>query len=297
MHGHSIEDRFIGHIDREAEQVRSDRYTGDPKFDRIIDSWEQVKPDFDDFSDVYSEEQIAAQKLRYQEKIAAAQQERKIGVRSKEAIASEYVFMEIFQNLGWGETEHFIVCISPASDFANLCEHTDYYLAIYLKDENGQVNYQKGLYLAIDQTTNESIQALEEKIKGIKNKLRRGNIHETEHFLPDSPEDTNRGKLKLPQIILGANREKIAELRNKITTDPESLKTDPTQIDAWEQIEKQLEWQMHVLKKNKGSFEARRTCQRALEIVSEIKKEKEKELGWHKSSFDPVQERILNSLH
>lgn len=203
--------------------------TGSELFDRrVVTQWESLRPRIDEFSDVHSGDE------RERDRELVRVRESEYRARPGSSMRLEYMMLDGFESRNWlGETTE----VMPASRYDDLINGVDMVIRFDRGDEGS-------LFLGVDVTTSPDAGVLREKIERTARWLEQGKTATVKYYR--SGDGTIRGRLHLPRVVLGTDRENTQRLYDDFVrglSEREAMRVvdlHPLQIELLRQIQHQL---------------------------------------------------------
>lgn len=162
---------------------------------------EKRRPQPKDFQDVYSQDEIKQD----EEEVARLENNEFDPNYQQKPRAAEYLIATAVDSGGWLEQEDFETKVSLASKYDDYNNATD--LVVTATDENGE-----SIHLGIDVTTSEIDTEIDDKLRQVKNQLKKDKLPEIKYYSPEGGSNDQKGRLKMPKVIVSLDSETLPEL-------------------------------------------------------------------------------------
>lgn len=217
----------------------------DPRIDDFIAKsrkrWEPERPKLEQFMPPREAQAMTAE---------LEEMKKEFGDKTPESIAAEFMVMEGIYEYGWtgggkteGREEPADVYVIPASESDDIKNGID--LVVAIREGDGE-----WMYLGIDVTTTQDMVELREKLERTIHPLQdKKSPHVDFYYSSDSPDKTI-GRIDLPRVVIGIDKERIGELSNDFLHNPGSLAEHPIQLEINQEIIDQLTTAIEIIVNN-----------------------------------------------
>lgn len=192
--------------------------------------WDKERPTFEDFMDpeeaVIKREELEARKAKMQP-------------QTREAIAGEYAVIEGVYDGYWLsgnpdmksqiDDEAFV---APTSEYDDIENHTDLVVAIGKEKE--------WMFLGIDVTTSRIDSQINDKLNQTVGPLKKFQMPTVDYALLKDREEIPQGKIELPRVVVGLDKEAVEPLAMEFLTNKEKIGEHPVQLEIIQEIIDQL---------------------------------------------------------
>jgi len=222
----NAEEKIIERISRQRGESNNPLFV-----EKIQVEWDKLRPKTKDFSDIYAQQEMLADK----EEIGEIKES--FVLKGETAIVGEYVIMEGIYESQWLTEE---VEVIPTNEFDDIKHGVDFVLRF--EEQAG-----KYLYLGVDVTTSIDRAVIEDKRNKILNFLRQGELGKLKYF--EDPVAEIKGSIELPRVAIVLRPKDAIKMQeimlkikehNKITTEEEQ-ELNKVRTDVEREVVSQLE--------------------------------------------------------
>ena len=214
----TAEERMIERISRRRGESNNPLFV-----EKIQVAWDKLRPQTKDFSDIYSQKEMLADKEEIEEI------KKQFEAKGETAIVGEYVIMEGIYELQWLAEE---VEVIPTNEFDDIKHGIDF----VLRFEEAEDKYK---YLGVDVTTSIDRTVIEDKRDRILKFLRKGELGKVKYF--EDPAAEIKGSIELPRIAVVLSPKEAIKMQEIMLKIKEHEKITPTEEKEINKVKNDVE--------------------------------------------------------
>ena len=210
---------------------------------------EKSRPQPRDFQDVYGQDEIKQD----EEEVHRLENNEFDPNYQQKPRAAEYLTAAAITDGGWLEQEGYETKVSLASKYDDYINATD--LIVTVTDKDGET-----IHLGIDVTTSQIDTEIDDKLRKVKNQIKKDKLPEVKYYSPEGKAKDQKGKLEIPKVTVAIDSEMLPELIriHKGLKPGKTLDNHPMQAEFRQEIIDQLIVNIEIIINNnlkKGSPE------------------------------------------